>query len=1068
MRPPELVPFYEALGKYPAVLTEAFDATLQELTGLSDVSQRVRWADEGIRIAQQTARGWEASAEYFRASPQVLQVLNFTQFLRWSETGASLCQDSATVGAAFFRASPLALSKLPPRHIGSWAALGKSLSKGTWKSTTLAARFFDTSPSFLLSLDFKELESFASLLEALSNRSYDLAAECLQLGQRVLPTVQERMELISLARALAASSWREVRGCFEAVGKINAAIDAKHRARFLMLAERLARQGMTNVAGFILEMAGSLGEVQSEHQGYLLEQAESLADHSAEAVAAFLKSLPRVLGRVSSSQVDIWFQQGVALLRENVDSGIAYFKLESSRAEQVLDTLSSSIELEKMKGLFGFYGRALVGSEVELMPVGQLASKNIGWVSTEQATTDGTHIYLPTVVDYSQRKEENFAWLKVVTTHQLGHLEFGSFSFELDKPSTLFEDLRPQLVAQRQADSPASESSPFTTDMARLFNLFAQRQLAADIFSVAEDARVDTILRFRYRGLAPDYQWVQTEALAARPPIEKLPVQQAMVELLVRLSLNPHQQMPVPLAYADQAREIATILHQVQQGPPSAVEDTAEAAIRIYAIISALPNEEVPLEDWEPQQFDDTPFEEGDTQQTVAQISQEKRDGEARPEDYESPQDVDFRGDFKPEMVQLLKLLRAMEPSAEEEENQTLSQEALQELLRATTELEFDADAEMDDFVANMMKEQGVNLPPTKPGEGYQDIPHQEEQGGALDPQAPRSYVYDEWDFRANDYRPRWCVVQEKQVLTGETRFYTETLETHANLMNQIRRQFEIVKPEMLRKVKHLPDGEDIDMDQGIEALIDIRSGVAPNEEIYWRRNKAERDVGVVFLLDMSASTAEAVEETKRDTEWDVPGDPTSYAAWLRARRGEGGRRHYKRIIDVEKEAMVLLMTALDLIGDRFGVYGFSGFGRENVEFYVIKDVEEPLSDKVKGRMDKVAPLHATRMGPAIRHATTKLEQVNAKTKFLFVISDGRPQDRGYSREGVEKEYAVQDTRMALLEAKAKDITPFCLTVDRQGHDYLRTMAGDMGYEVLPDVMDLPSRLPQLYRRITL
>ena len=92
---------------------------------------------------------------------------------------------------------------------------------------------------------------------------------------------------------------------------------------------------------------------------------------------------------------------------------------------------------------------------------------------------------------------------------------------------------------------------------------------------------------------------------------------------------------------------------------------------------------------------------------------------------------------------------------------------------------------------------------------------------------------------------------------------------------------------------------------------------------------------------------------------------------------------------------------------------------------------------------------------------------MNAKTKFLFVISDGRPQDRGYSREGVEKEYAVQDTRMALLEARRKDITPFCLTVDRQGHDYLKTMAGDMGYEVLPDVNDLPRRLPQLYRRIT-
>ena len=138
------------------------------------------------------------------------------------------------------------------------------------------------------------------------------------------------------------------------------------------------------------------------------------------------------------------------------------------------------------------------------------------------------------------------------------------------------------------------------------------------------------------------------------------------------------------------------------------------------------------------------------------------------------------------------------------------------------------------------------------------------------------------------------------------------------------------------------------------------------------------------------------------------------------------------------------------------------------MEFYVIKDIEEPFSDKSKRRLDKVAPLHATRMRPAIRHAAAKLAKTDAKTKFLFVISDGRPQDRGYSREGVEKEYAVQDTRMALMEARQSSITPFCLTVDRNGHDYLRTMAGDLGYEVLPDIMELPRRLPQLYKKITL
>ena len=178
-------------------------------------------------------------------------------------------------------------------------------------------------------------------------------------------------------------------------------------------------------------------------------------------------------------------------------------------------------------------------------------------------------------------------------------------------------------------------------------------------------------------------------------------------------------------------------------------------------------------------------------------------------------------------------------------------------------------------------------------------------------------------------------------------------------------------------------------------------------------------------------------------------------------------RRNYKRIIDLEKESTALLVNALESIGDTYGIYGFSGYGRENVEFYVIKDIGENFGDKVKRRIDKITPLHATRMGAAIRHAITKLENQDAHTKIMFLVSDGRPQDRGYSREGVEKEYAVHDTHMALVEARQQNITPFCLTVDKAGHDYLKGMCGDMGYEVLGDIWALPERLPLLYRELT-
>jgi nitric oxide reductase activation protein len=160
-------------------------------------------------------------------------------------------------------------------------------------------------------------------------------------------------------------------------------------------------------------------------------------------------------------------------------------------------------------------------------------------------------------------------------------------------------------------------------------------------------------------------------------------------------------------------------------------------------------------------------------------------------------------------------------------------------------------------------------------------------------------------------------------------------------------------------------------------------------------------------------------------------------------------------------------MTALETIGDQYGIYGFSGYGRDNVEFFVIKDFDETLNQRIKNRLDKITPIRSTRMGPAIRHATHKLNLTDAKVKILVLLSDGRPQDHGYGRDRTEKEYAIHDTKQALNEAKRDGITPFALTVDRAGHDYLKTMCEDMGYEVVADIEALPSRLPSLYRRLT-
>ena len=1076
----------EELSPFPVAVLEEFDRARQTLPDTLTEAQTAVWALGGVEIAQLTVRSWEAAAQYYKVSPLVLGFIPFNYFVKWAQCGNTLAQEAPTLAAAYFEASPGTVSKLRSRHIESWANLGRSLYKGTWKSSTLSCKFFASSPALLSTLSFPELERFVAFLDVLSHRSYDLSAECLTLGQQLFPLIgEDKGAFISLASALAESGWREVKSFFEAGSRALPRIDPSERLRFLKMADRLVKSGGVNIPTIMLETSQSLAQLQTEHHGPILTLAESLLEVSPSAVPEFIKGCPKVLDRISMNRIDRWFQEGVRILRQNNDGGMAYFKVESTYSEEMLEALSSGVEFSRVETVMEMYCRGLAGAEVKLAATEELVSKNIGWVSAESPSTEGSTVYLPSLVDRYATKEDNFSWFKVVSTHQVAHLEFGSFRFVFETPSLLFSDLRPRLERKRLAHTTSPAEFPedegavleqaWLTDMQRFFNLFQDRKLALDVFTILEDGRLDARVKHEYPGIKRSYDRIQTDSLRERPDLQSLPARAALVEFLVRISLQQRQGLQVPGQHVKEARQIARIARRMIR-PEATVEDVAEASLRVYAIISLIPNEEVPPENWESVDLDEAEGEYADPEDMETLLDQmaQGMDTEPPPEDeegYESSQEVEFRGDFKPELAQLLARLRMEQgPDSNAE---PMTQEMLEELLKNSAELELQAaQGELQNstglFANNILKETGIDLPQS-PESGQGPLVHVEEEGGSLEVTEPQTFVYDEWDFRADDYKPRWCVVRQKPMAEGEPSYYGTTLHNYRALVGQVRRQFELMVPEMFRKVRKLEDGDDIDVDDVIEAMIDIRTGASPSDKFYWRRNKVQRDVAVAFLLDTSASTAEAIDEGKRTPEdWDAPDDPVEYMVWLRTRRGESMRRSYKRIIDVEKEAIVLLINALESIGDVYGIYGFSGYGRENVEFYTIKDLDEAFSERVKKRIDRISPLHATRMGPAIRHATTKLDDQDARTKLLFLISDGRPQDRGYSREGVEKEYAVHDTKMALTEARRKDISTFCLTVDRNGHDYLKTMAQDIGYEVLDDIYALPQRLLYLYERLTM
>lgn len=1132
------------LEQFPAPVAERFRMANGTLSGRLADETLQEWAATGLDIARKTVRSWEAASEFFDSSPAVQRQLPSGQFLRWGRTGSSLCGESPSLAVAFFKASPNAMLRLRPRYIDDWASVTRSLYRGTWKSSALAARLFESTPQLLETLSFDEFCSFGGFLEVLSRRSYDSASESLSQGVALFPRLgSDSDHFIALARAVSESSWREVKDLFDAGTDSLASLPSAQRVALLSLARRLNAMGAGDSGALLRAGAKAVTSVPADSRDRLLELTDRLASVHAAAAPEFLKSAPGVLERVTFAQLSEWHARGSQISQDNPEAAVSYFKLESAVASETLDALSSSIELSRVRDVLRMYCQALTGHDIEVSAAQQLADKNIGWFQGELPTTEGTTVYLPSVINRYLTKDENFSFYKVVSTHQIGHIEFGSFDFDFSRSSSMFDDLRPDLpgaqrvveeieidaqlqrqmelaqspeAAQQIADAAEAQQDAeekdepqqreFLTDMSRFFDLFPDNRLALDVFTVVESTRIDSMVTQSYRGIADMYQQVQRSALENRPELEELPARESLVEFLIKWSLGEREGLVAPKDEVETAKKLRRLLDRMRL-PEATVEDAAEATIRMYSILDNVRNEEVDEDEFESVDPDEQ-SEEGEDesggeeeidrddviqqflQGSEAQAGEEEQsddgpdaeegdDSAPAEEDYSSPQEIDYRGEFKPELSQLLSQLQlgdGGEMGEEMEGMEPITQEQLEELMKNAPEMdpqnmeegeEGQEAPNTDELIENLMKELQKRDPQNQQ---FQQGPmqHVDEDGGPLEASEPDTYVYDEWDFRAGEYKPRWCLVHEKEMADGEPNFFRETLTDNASLLARIRKQFELVVPEQYRKQKRLEDGEEQDLDAVLEAVIDMKIGITPDEKVYWRRNKTERSVSVAFLLDMSASTAEAIDEAKKPSDdWGAPDDPVEYMVWLRSRRAEGLRRSYKRIVDVEKEGIVLLVNALETLGDSYGIYGFSGYGRENVEYYVIKDLEEKFSDRVPRRIDRIAPLHATRMGPAIRHTAAKLAEIDARSRFLFLISDGRPQDRGYSREGVEKEYAVHDTRQALIEAKRLGITPFCLTVDKSGHDYLKTMMEDFSYEVLPDINMLPVRLPQLYRALT-
>lgn len=289
---------------------------------------------------------------------------------------------------------------------------------------------------------------------------------------------------------------------------------------------------------------------------------------------------------------------------------------------------------------------------------------------------------------------------------------------------------------------------------------------------------------------------------------------------------------------------------------------------------------------------------------------------------------------------------------------------------------------------------------------------------------------YPEWDYRQNGYRHPGAAVHLLAPETGAQSWVDKTLDQHRSMIHTIHRHFDALRPER-QWLHRQADGDEIDLDAWMQAGADARAGLPIPQNLYRQQRPQVRNLAIMLLVDISGSTD----------------------SWLSGNR---------RIIDMEREALLLVTIALEHMGEPCAIQAFSGEGPQGVTTRQIKDFNEPHGPNIALRIAALEPQHYTRSGAALRHATAQLMKQPAQHRLLLLLSDGKPNDM----DEYEGRYGVEDTRRAVTEARMQGVLPFCLTIDRQAAKYLPGMFGAGQYALLQEPTELPRALLSWLRRL--
>lgn len=951
----------------------------------------------------------------------------------WLDLGITLAEASGALGLRFFKESPAILGFLPatPRT-GELLRQVLELADGAVETAPQCAfEFFKVLPRLPEDICVSELQEWAHLGMELAQWDYVLGNEFFRECPAVISAIPFGCAKAWIAfgmklmvrNSLGKPDYVGTLEFFRTSPRLLADIPVSEVKQLVIdMGNTLAEQMPEIAVLFLAEAPDRLSNLPSrEWQLRVLQFGLLVADKDAQAALAYFRRVSEVLlyaDATATGVFDAWFGQGMEALEYSVEAGRAFFGLETKQACSAVEQAMTGVPLRQVLRSLRMFARALCGEEVSIdslskdfLPGQDGFQSDLGrGHERTMVSPDGKTIYLPLVMGRSSTVEGNRRWYTAMVAHEVGHLEFGTYRVS----DRVIQQVAARVRSQRSHFDHVSSSSPIHS-LGGLFELYPQSALIRDLWETIEDARVDFLLKKEYPGLCEDFRILNRESIQLRTLTHGMTAREIVLDALL-LRFAELEQEVVSSAGLDEVIEpvwelARSILH---------AEATADDAV---LLADALYQElERRIGHWRPSSDQSETFS-GETGEERAGVAHEA--AEHFEEAYESFENWGYRSALDPHALSGV--------SDDQETQETSGTKGKGEGARAEGQ-GMGADSEVPPAGAER-----EHNPPERAAEYGESamkqwlspdaVPGGQRKGAAL---GEGQFLYEEWDGFVKDYRPQWTRVVEQEAPDGPSEFVDETLRTYNPVVKLIRRYFECIRPEAFRRIGRQADGEEIDFDALVNWFVDRKRGGDPSEHIYAHRQKRDRQVAVAFLVDMSGSTARQL--------------------------GSRGRT----VNDLEKEGLLLLSEALSAVGDQFAIYGFSGKSRQLVDLQILKDFSQRAGGRVGLKISGVRPRQQNRDGAAIRHATFRLMEQPAKVRMMVLLSDGKPLDDEYTDE-----YSLEDTKMALREARLKGIHPFCITIDQAPTDYVKRMYGEVGYLVVDAIDSLPTRLPKIYQRLT-